>query len=426
MLRKLKIKSEFLRSVVVLMTGTVFAQVLNMVMLPVLTNYFYPPEAFGEFNLYMRLVSFISGISAARFEMSLPLPKYKGHSFLLYRLSLRVALYSMAGMAIVGCLYLILQPDSVFDLPFLLVSLGSTFFVVFINLGTNWSIRNKDFKAITRQKIISSISSNGLRILFALMSFGSIGLALGTMIGYAVSSYWYIADYFHLNRKVFPNYSKKKNKALLKEYREFPLVNLPHVSLDLGRELLVAMLVSMHFGLEIFGLYSISYAILTLPLSLIGVSIGQVFYGRATEMTNEGKSIYPLLKKTLSTLLVLSVIPFTIVFLFGESIFDFILGAEFAEAGRYSEIMTTWLLLVFLVSPTSNLSLVLRRQTEYFLLGLGNTAIQLIGFGVLPLVLGNSSASWEKILWIITIALTAYMIFVAFISLHFAKKGVKR
>lgn len=425
MLKKLNIKSEFLKSVVVLMTGTVFAQVLNMVMLPVLTRYFYDAEEFGEFNLYMRLVGFVSGIAAARFEMSLPLPKYDGHSFLLYRLALRIATYSMAGMAFAGFLYFIFQPDTVFDLPFLLVSLVSTFFVVFINLGTMWSVRNKAFEAISRQKIVSAVSANGLRVLFALMSMGGIGLSLATMIGYIISSVWYIEDYYVLDKKLFPKYSKKKNKVLLKEYREFPLVNLPHTSVDLGRELLVAMFVSMHFGLEVFGLFSVSHTILKLPLSFIGVSIGQVFYSRATELANSNQSIYPLLRKTFLGLFALSVVPFGVVFFFGEYIFEFVLGQDFALSGYYSEIMATWLMMVFLVSPISSLSLVLRRQKEYFVLGIINSTIQLLGFGVLPLILGKTEAAWQTTLWILTVAMTIYFICVAFISIYYTRKGVK-
>lgn len=407
------------------MTGTVLAQVINMIMLPVLTQYFYSPEAFGEFNLYMRLVGFVSGIAAARFEMSLPLPKYDGHSYLLYRLSLRIALISMAAMVVAGGVYLLIQPDTIFDLPFLAISLVSTFFVVFINLGTNWSIRKKAYRAISRQKIVGALSSNGLRVVFAFLSFGSIGLILGTMLGYMLSSFWYIADYFKLSQKGFRNYSVKKNKVLVKEYREFPLINLPHVSLDLGRELLVAMFVAQYFGLEVFGWFSVSHAILKMPIALVGVSIGQVFYGRTTELVNQGKPVYALLRKTMLTLILLSIVPFMIVFFFGEPIFEFVLGTDYAESGRYSEIMAIWLMLLFVVSPTSNLSLVLRRQKEYFILGIVNSAIQLLGFGLLPLFLGTDGNAWEVVLTIVTIAMTINFVGVALASLYFARKGVK-
>ncbi|GAB5416316.1 MAG: oligosaccharide flippase family protein [Crocinitomicaceae bacterium] len=425
MLKKLNIKSEFLKSVVVLMTGTVLAQVINVIMLPLLTRYFYSPEAFGEFNLYMRLVGFVSGIAAARFEMSLPLPNYDGHSYLLYRLSLRIALISVSAMTLFGLVYIALDASAVIDFTFLLLSIGSTVFVVFINLGTNWSIRKKTYQAISRQKVVGAISSNAFRILFGLISFGSIGLILGTFIGYAISSYWYLRDYINLRSKVFYNYSRKKDKVLVREYREFPLVNLPHVSLDLGRELLVAMFVAQYFGLEIFGWYSVSYTILKMPIAIMGVSIGQVFYGRASELANEGKSVFPLLRKTMITLIALSVIPFTVVFFFGQPIFEFVLGANYAESGRYSEIMAPWLMLLFLVSPTSNLSLVLRRQKEYFLLGILNSTIQLVGFGVLPLVYGTTAEAWEQILFIITIAMTINFVGVTGASLYFSKLGVK-
>ncbi len=424
MIKKLNIKSEFIQSVIVLMTGTVLAQVINLIMLPVLTRYFYSPEAFGELNLYMRLVGFVSGIAAARFEVALPLPKHDGHSYLLYRLSLKIALYSMAGMALFGLGYLLLDPSSVFDFPFLLISLFSVFFVVFINLGTNWSIRNKTFKAISRQKIVGAVTANGFRVVFAVFSFGSIGLLLGTLLGYVLSSFWYIKEYFQLAGGRYKKYSVKKNKVLVREYREFPLVNLPHVSLDLGRDLLVAMFVAQFFDLEVFGWFSVSLTVLKLPISLVGVSIGQVFYGKATELINEGHSVFLLLRKTMLTLLGIAIIPFGVLFFFGEPIFEFVLGSDYANSGRYAELISGWLMLLFVVAPTSNLSLVLRRQKTFFALGILNSTIQLICFGVLPLFLGTTAASWDLILVIASCAMSVHFTLVAVLSLYFAKKGV--
>ena len=424
MIKKIYLKSDFIKSVAVLMTGTLLAQGLGILVMPLLTR-IYEPEAFGELNIYMRLIGFVSGVATARFEMSLPLPKYEGHSFLLYELSLRIAAYSLLAMAIIGGLYFLIQPVSVYNISFLLISIGSTFFVIFINLGTNWSIRKKAFKDISRQKIVGSVSSNGLRLLFGYLSFGSLGLLLGTMIGYVVSSVWYIRDFVNLRNRAYKNYSKKKKKVLVKEYSEFPMVNLPHVSLDLGRELFVAALVSYHFGLEIFGLYSVSQMILKMPLTILGTSIGQVFYGETSQMVNQGKSVYSILRRTILTLFGLSILPFSLIYFFGEPIFEFILGKDFGPSGYYSEIMATWLMMVFIVSPISNLSLVLRRQKEYFLLGLVGSSIQLFCFGVLPLIYGSGESVWIFILWVVTIAQTINFTMVCFVSLYYAKKGAK-
>lgn len=423
-LKERLLKSDILRSVLVLMTGTVLAQMISYVAIMVI-SWIYSKEEVGDLGIYMRTVSFIAAVGTLRFEASLPLGKHEGHSFLLYKLSLRIASIILAACAFGGLLYFLIQPTGVEDIWFSMITLASGFFVVFINLGTNWSIRNKEFKKISRQRIVNSFSGNGLRIVFGMMGMGSIGLLLGTLIGYVVSSSWYIRDFLRLNKSTYPKYSKKKQRVLVRENREFPLVNLPHVTLDVGRDMIIAYFISYHFTQEIFGVYYHAMMILAAPLSIIGVSIGQVLFNRFSELANSGKPTYPLVRKTLLILLLISLVPFASIFFFGEEIFTFVFTAKWSDSGYYSEIMAFWLMMLFVVSPLSSLPLVLRRQKEFFFISFIGSGIQLIGFGVLPFVIGNSSYNWEQILWFVATAQIGYFSFVGLMYLFYAKKGVK-
>ncbi len=418
------LKSEIIRSVLVLMTGTVLAQLISYVAIMVI-SWIYSKEEVGDLGIYMRTVSFIAAVGTLRFEASLPLGKHEGHSFLLYKLSLRIATIILAACTFGGFLYFLVQPTGIQDVWFGLITLASAFFVVFINLGTNWSIRNKEFKKISRQRIVNSFSGNGLRIVFGMIGMGSIGLLLGTLIGYAVSSSWYIRDFLRLDKSRYPKYSKKKQRVLVRENREFPLVNLPHVTLDVGRDMIIAYFISYHFSQEIFGVYYHAMMILAAPLSIIGVSIGQVLFNRFSELANSGKPTFLLVRKTLLILLSISVVPFTSIFFFGEELFTFIFTAKWADSGFFSEIMAFWLMMLFVVSPLSSLPLVLRRQKEFFFISFIGSGIQLVGFGVLPFVIGNSSADWEQILWFVALAQIGYFTFVGLMYLYYAKKGVK-
>lgn len=417
-------KSEIIRSVLVLMTGTVLAQLIGYVALMVISR-IYSQSDVGDLGIYMRTVSFIAAVGTLRFEVSLPLGKHEGHAFLLYKLSLRIAWVITAACAVGGLLYFLVRPTGVNDIWFAIITLASGFFVVFINLGTNWSIRNKEFRNISRQRVVNSASGNGMRIVFGLMGMGSIGLLLGTLAGYILSSSWYIRDFLRLDRINYPNYSKKKQRVLVKENRDFPLVNLPHVMLDVGRDMIVAYCISYHFDKEIFGLYYHSMMILAAPLSIIGVSIGQVLFNRASELVNNGESPFALVRKTLVVLFLLSIVPFSALFFFGEELFAFVFSVKWADAGYYSEIMAVWLMLLFVVSPLSSIPLVLKRQKEFFFLSFIGSGFQLIGFGVLPFFLGSTTSQWIQILWMVTIAQTGYFILVGLMYLYYAKKPLK-
>lgn len=422
----MKIKNnEFLGNVMVLMTGTVFAQALTYLISPILTR-IYSLEEMGDLGIYLRAVGFIAALATARYELSLPLPKSDSHSFLLYRLSLRIAGFILLGCAFIGIVYLFTRPFNLNELLFVIITLISALFMTLINLGTNWSIRKKQFSKISNSRISNSFVSNGLRWLFGVMHWGSIGLLLASLIGYLVSSLSFTKELFQLKKTYANLNSKKKTYVLSRTYKQFPIVSLPHILIDLGRDLLIAALIITFFSKDIFGGYNHSYMILRLPLVVIGTSIGQVFFNRCSEMVNEGKSIIELLRKTILTLLGFSIIPFGVIFFFGEPIFSFVFSAKWAESGYYSEIMAIWLMINFLISPISNIPMIINRQKEFFFLGLINTALQFIAFGILPLIWGTSKESFISILWFISISQAIYLTVVIFITLHYAKLGVKK
>lgn len=420
MLEQLK-KSEFLRSVLVLLSGTAIAQLLGYAIYPILTK-LYDSNQFGDMYLYMRIVAFASAVATVRYELTLPLAKQELHAFHLYRLSFRIALVVLTALAITGVLYVWLQPQKGLDVWFLLLTIGSAYLSVWINLGTNWSVRVGAFKRISRQRIVQSLTSNGLKVLFGWFSWGSIGLILSMFTGALISVYVFVLDFLKLRQKHKGYRVSKRMSILSKQYRDYPLLNFPHVLLELGADLVIASLLLYYYGKETFGYYGHAFAMLKLPLGIIGQSIGQVFMNRCSELKHSGKSILPLLRKTMLTLLLLSVVPFTLLFFFGEPLFGFVFGKDWTTSGHFATIMAPWIMLNFVLSPVSAITLVLNRQKEAFLIGLLNTCGQLAIFGLLPWFWEPVQGNFSLLLWIATGFLFAIHILAGSLYLQFARK----
>ena len=422
-LSKLKsgyLQSEFLRNAMTLISGTVIAQIISYSISPIISR-IYSTEEMGDFGLYSRIIAFISAVAMARLELSLPLPKNDFHSYLLFRFALRIALLTFGISFLIGIVYLLVNPFSISLLLFVLIPLISAVFIILINLGTNWAIRKKNFKVISRSRISNSLFSNGFRLVFGLIGFGSIGLILSSLVGYIISSVGFLRM-FLVDRTFFKNYkSKKKTYILVTEYKDLPLINLPHVLIDLGRDLLIAFLIVYFFGKDMFGSYTYSVMILGLPIAIIGQAIGQVFFNKCSEIVNEGKSVYPLLRRTLLILAFSSIIPFTVLFFFGSDLFAFIFGANWKMAGYMSEILAIGTFFNFLISPLSNLPIVLNKQKQYFLLGLTSTISQIFIIGILPLIIGTSIDAFMTIMWAMSISQAVILILTTFIFLKYAK-----
>lgn len=418
MIRQLR-QSEFARSVLVLTTGTVLAQLISYLVYPFLTR-IYSPEEMGDLGLYMRIVAFVSAIATARYELSLPIAARDQHAFMLYRFSFRIALVILSAMGLMALGYFLASPYEPDALILLIMTIISAYVAVWINLGTHWSIRMKAFKRISQQRVVNAFSTNILRLIFGMFSWGTIGLIFATMIGSLLSGIVFIREFFIIRKFYNDGSSRKRMRVLGRQFSHFPRINLPHALLDMGMDLLVAMLIVYFYGDSVFGSYSHAYAMLRLPLMLIGQSVGQVFYSRCSELANAGESVVPLLIKTYRMLFLIAIVPFTLLFFYGEELFAFVFSEQWRESGQLAEIMAPWLMLNFVLSPVSGLPLVFGRQTDMFIIGIISAAMQLVIYGLLPLI---TTFDIHDLLLITAISQILILIAGGWLYLRFAQKG---
>lgn len=417
MIRKIR-GSEFVRSVTTLMTGTIIAQAVAYLVYPLITR-IYVEEEIGELGLYTRFVAFIAAVATARYDFAMPITKNEGHAFSLFRLSLRIAFVCLFSVLIFGMCYALFQPDPDQYFIFVLLSVGSAYATVWINVGTNWAIRKKEFRSISTQRVINSLSVSGFRLLFGVLNWGAFGLLFGSFVGTLSSSLVFVQKFLRFKKQQTPQKERKRMAVLAKNYRDFPTVNLPHVLVDLGVDWIMAMSIALYYDKGQLGQYSHAFLMMKLPLSIVGQSIGQVFFNRASELVNSGASILPLARKSVMTLLLLSIIPFTIIFLFGDDLFAVVFGEKWRLSGEYAEILVPYLFLNFLISPISSLPLILGRQREMFLIGIAAGLIQLVSFVVLP----RFSVGLEDVLAINSSVMVCLYLFIFVVFYRFIRAG---
>lgn len=417
MLGRLNLKSEFLKYVVVLMSGTVTAQLIAYVFAPVITR-IYSPEEGAELGLFLRIIGVGAALATARYEFALPIAKTHGHSFRLYRLSFFISII----VSIVSILILLIPVIKGGDLNELLfyglLPLG-IFLTALYSLGTNWAIRLKHFKLITYARISNSIVGNVAKVSFGVAELGYIGLILGTVIGLVFSSIWFLIDFGKAKKIYNVRPLSPRNLLLAKEYIEFPTINLPHTLMDTSRELLMAVIIMEVFSKEDLGLYDHSYRMLRLPLVFVGLALGQVFFQRCAELYNEGKDISGVIKKSLITLTLLSIVPFTTLFFYGEEIFEWVFGEKWRGSGTFSEIMVPMFMINFISSPISSLPLVLRKQKEFFKLAFVASVLMILSLLVPKYIF---DADVKVTLWTLSITYSIYLIYVIIRIYKFAKE----
>ncbi len=393
--------SDFIKSLTVLLTGTLIAQFIGYALAPVISRQFSPTEM-GEFGMFQRWVVLLATIATARYEFSLPLPKRDEHSFQLYRLALFSTMVTL-GITLIGFLiYGLYIEKAVGFALWALVLVFSTAALVFFNLGTNWAIRHKEFKRISFSKMTNSLSLNISRVLSGFFHMGKWGLFLSFLLSLLIGAAHFLKDFFHWNKKPTTSLSKKKMMSLARTYKDFPLINLPHALSDNLREVLVALLIIEVFSEQIFGSFDHTFRMLRLPVMIIGTSISQILFNRISSYRLEKKMLMPIVVKVFLSLSVLSLIPFSIVYFFGQPLFVFVFGEQWQESGRLSEIMAPWLMLNFVSSPLTIIPLVLEQQKKFFFIGISASIFQVLGFLVLPMLLNEYKDGMYMVFQIIT------------------------
>lgn len=375
-------KSAFLKSVMLLSTGTLIAQLISYIATPFITRLF-TPEELGTLGWFMRIATFLATAATIRYELALPIPKKDEHAFQLLRSTFKIASYIILSFFLITIIYwLFNQTDTSFWFLALISVAG--IFIVIKNIGTNWSIRMRYFKAISTSAIVAAIFTNVSKIIAGKLELSSKGLIWATIIGLFAGAIVFIIQIQNFKKKSHHQYSSKKAKALRINHKDFPFVNLPHTLIDHGREVILAYFLILFFDEAVFGSYEQAFRLLKIPLILIGTSIGQVFFNRISELYKEKKGMIQSLFKTTVLLTAISIVPFAIIFLYGDIIFEFVLGEQWFYAGQIAQALTPWLLVNFIASPLSTLPLVLKKQKIFFWIGLVGTIIQLIGFGLIP------------------------------------------
>jgi O-antigen/teichoic acid export membrane protein len=159
--RKMRIKtlfgqSDFLRNTVILIFGTGMAQMIPILLQPVLRR-IYSPEDFGAFAVYFSLIGIFTVIANFRYDLAIGLPEKDEDGASLFFLSLMINFVVSTLLLLVIILFhnsiaeFFKFPSKFSALLFLLPF--STFFFCSFQAMNYWLIRKKAFRSLSINKI---------------------------------------------------------------------------------------------------------------------------------------------------------------------------------------------------------------------------------------------------------------------------------
>lgn len=363
---KLPKKGSFIFNVLTLMTGASIAQVIPVVISPILTRV-YTPENFGIFALFLSITGILSVIVTGRYGLAIMLPEKDEESVNLLILSILIA----CGISLIVLIIVFIFNNQITKLLSTREISRWLYFIPFAILLAGiyqalncWSIRKKQFKSVSFSKVGQSTTRAATSLSLGLLKFGSTGLIIANFVGQTIATLILGWQVWKNDKNKMKFVLKEKIKKVAKKYKNFPKYSTWSALLNTASVQVPILILTPFFGSEVVGFYSLSHRVLTMPISLLGQAVGQTFFQKASENKNNRKRLQYITFEVYKKLLYVGCFPILVITFFGKEIFSFIFGAQWIIAGNYAQILSIWILLVFISSPLSTLFIVLNKLRQ--------------------------------------------------------------
>lgn len=402
-------ESDFARNVAMLFSGNTLAILLPFLLAPLIAR-LYTPEDFAGFELFVKILMLVSLLGSLRFEQAIIIPKEDSESKQLVKLCFRI-LFAVTIFSTLVVLFgnnwigQVLNND---DLPFLLYFLPAAVLILgAYNILIQIMVRFRKYRVLATNKIFAAGSNNILKYLLGLIQNSSVGLVIGHLVGTLVPGILMLRTKASKNFLFHKEAADISQRTLIRKYKDFPLVNSTHVLVDELSKALLFFGIAYFFQDVVLGLFAFTFRYLRVPIQVMGTSLAQVLNERMARMRSDNKSLTPLVVRTLGYLALIGIIPFGILFFYGEPIFTFVFSESWSVAGYYAEIITPWLYLNFLVSPMSMLPIIVNRQKTFLLI---NTLLQVSSLSVL-FIRSSAGVPPEQVFFEIAMVFAAFHLF---------------
>lgn len=363
----LRQKGSFAQNFAITFSGTAFVALLGILVTPIMSR-IYSPESYGLFAVFNSIVNNVSLVSTFLYPSAFILPRLHKRFLALVQLTIGLSLVAFALLALAIVLFRapllhLLKAEQLGNWVYL-VPVTVFLFNIDVIMGA-WYLRTKDFKKRAGIEAAAALTGRGLTLGYGALTHGSVGgLILGDIFSKTVAffSLLFSGIYRHLN-EIFSNISWARIKAVAYEFREYPIYVMPTGYLNVVASQLPIFFLTSSFGSGAVGLYAFSTGLLELPIGLIGNAVAPVFLQKATEThINEPERLKDLCLSLYNKLFYIGLLPFGVITVFGDWIFNFVFGQQWVMAGLFTSYLGYYYVFKLAGYATGPVYAVLRRQ----------------------------------------------------------------
>lgn len=405
-MKKIILKNEFFKNVTTLISGAVLAQIIPLIIAPIIAK-IYSPKEFGLYAIFTSISGILILISNLKYDSSIVLAEDYDEMNKLISLAFIISnVFFVVSSLFILCFFN--------NKSFYVLILINTYLLSLKSILLNWSNREKLYKVYAKYNVINQLSITFFTLLVGFNNvFKFNGLILGTLIGNFISILYILFKF--KQRKTFKFFFDKE--VLIKiaiKYKQFPLYNiLSSVTSTINYQIPIYLL-RIFFGEEATGYYSFMTKYIMIPIGFISGAIGQVFYKKITSIREEFKCMNFEIRKLINIIGKIFIIPIIILLLFGRNIFLIIFGTSWEISGIIAQIMSISAMSILIIEPITYVFIVLKKQKTNLLINIVGVILNIVGLFIINIIFHN-----------LYIFIFAYVLINTFIRIIIVKKVFK-
>lgn len=362
--------TDLRRHTATLLTGSGLAAAIAIGVQPVLTR-LYSPSDFGITDAFVAVVAVVLPFASLKYEDALMVPESDRDASVLLLLSFGIAL-------VFSLILLVLSPlrvavASALGSPALspwlvLVPLALLLYRT-SELAELWVSRAKNFAAASTSTVVRAASSAGVRVGWALVLPGTIlvvdqgpgGLIWGFIAGFAASVAFLVVPRLSSVGRAIALLSDAELLATARRFVNFPRFGMPAGVIAAVAQALPYFLLLYFFDEATVGYFGRSFAVIAIPLSMIGSAVSRTFFVHAADANRAG-TLSAIASRVHARMVMFAMFPALATLVAGPELFEVVFGEGWRIAGEYARATVVWFALVGISSPLTRIFDVTERQ----------------------------------------------------------------
>lgn len=343
------IKSANIRNFAKLLSANVVAQVIGLLVYPILTR-IYSPEDFGLLNLFLSIGGILIILSTCEYYYAIVLPKKEKDAISVFHVGCIVLLLVTILVAISVCfadaISVLLKSPALakyyWMMPIYVMVMGGW------NLLNYWYIRNTRYTRISRYQISQSVLSAASKIG---LGYGGVlkgGMIYSVVFAPLLSLLISLSVDFRKNICPLFRVSWHGIREQSRKYSNFPFYVAPRSFINMLAGQMPILLLTPFFGAKLVGFYSLALLLGYTPIGTVTRAVYQVLYQQTMEKVHQSERIGSIFRRfIIGASAVMLPLFIGISFILPE-LTAWLFGNEWYVSGEYVRWMLPWLFFSFI------------------------------------------------------------------------------